>query len=72
MQSYLVPIFAIVGAFSFLIAKHYFRYKTASQQQVSQDGELKREIQELKSRIAALEAIVTEPSYQLRKDIDQL
>lgn len=72
MNEFTVPVVAILATFGFLFAKHYFRYKSSQSASSADTERLQQEVQALKQRIAALEAIVTEPGYQLKRDIERL
>ncbi len=72
MNDLIVAVVGICAVFSFLTAKHYFRYKSSQAEQGALTVQLQNEINALKQRIATLEAIVTEPGYQLKRDIEQL
>jgi hypothetical protein len=72
MNEFVVPVVAIIATFSFLIAKHYFRFKSNQGASSVETDRLQQEVQALKQRVAALEAIVTDPGYQLKRDIERL
>jgi len=72
MNDLIVAVVAICAVFSFLTAKHYFRYKSGLTVQGAQTDQLQSEINALKQRIATLEAIVTDPGYQFKRDIERL
>ena len=59
----------MIAAFMAQAATTYFKSRPRS---AKVDDNLKRENAELKSRIAALEAIVTEPGYELKQQISRL
>lgn len=72
MNQYLVPVVAIIATFCFLIAKQYFRFKSTQGSSTVETDRLQQEVNALKQRVATLEAIVTDPAYQLKRDIEQL
>lgn len=59
----------MIAAFAAQVAISYFKSRPRKS---GEDDSLKRENAELKARIAALEAIVTEPGYELKQQIARL
>lgn len=59
----------MIAAFAAQVASSYFKSRPRKSRE---DDSLKRENAELKARIAALEAIVTEPGYDLKQQIARL
>ena len=60
----------VIGIFAVILIKDYNR-----KQQYHQNGEvekLQREVDELRQRIASLETIVTDKSYDLKDKINRL
>ncbi len=72
MNDLIVAVVAICAVFSFLTAKHYFRFKSTQGANSAETDRLQQEVQTLKQRVATLEAIVTDSGYQLKRDIDRL
>ncbi|GLP94816.1 hypothetical protein [Paraferrimonas sedimenticola] len=79
--SLLIPLIAIGGGLMLTAYRSHLKHQKelamhsaeiqgkASERQVSQ---MELEIEKLKQRVATLEAIVTDNTYQLRKDINEL
>lgn len=66
----IIVVVAIIGGIGYDALKMRYKY----QQLASGKGvdKLEQEISELKQRIATLESIVTDKSYQLKQQINQL
>ena len=66
----IIVVVAIIGGIGYDALKMRYRY----QQLASGKGvdKLEQEISELKQRVATLESIVTDRSYQLKEQINQL
>ena len=75
----ILPFFAILIVFSFIIymtklGNEHQKQKMKIKSGVfeNENADFKQEIQELKNRIATLEKIVTDDSYNLKKQFDDL
>ena len=66
----IIVVVAIIGGVAYDAMKMRYKYK----QLASGKGvdKLEQEISELKQRVATLESIVTDRSYQLKEQINQL
>jgi len=69
-----VGFIAVFGAFAYAFYenRNKTKIKLAEKQSSGSSDELKAELDKLKQRIAALEAIVTDKSYQLKDEINKL
>ncbi len=54
------------------IATRWFKYLERTQSARDAEGDLRREVDMLRERVATLERIVTEPTYDLHKRFDDL
>jgi len=74
MDGTTIGFVAVVGAFAYAFYEQHTKTKiklAAGQNHPNQDA-LKQEIESLKQRVATLEAIVTDKSYSLKREIEQL
>lgn len=63
---------AVVLAFAYAFYEQHTKTKVKLQNGNTANDTLQQEITELKKRVATLEAIVTDKSYTLKQQIDQL
>jgi hypothetical protein len=63
---------AVVGAFAYAFYEQHTKTKVKLANSNANDEQLSKEITELKQRVAVLESIVTDKSYQLKQQIDRL
>lgn len=70
MGPFEIAAIAIIGAFSVSAYKEYNKRKGSVDS--SEVDELKAELIKLKDRVATLETIVTDKSYQLNQQINSL
>jgi uncharacterized membrane protein len=67
----LIPILAIVGSFIVSIMKLREKQSTANNEQASHNKALQEEIGALRSRIEVLERLVTDDSFQLKRELEK-
>ncbi len=67
-----VGVVAVIGAFAYAFFEQHTKTKVKLAQTNGTNEQQAKEIEALKQRVAALEAIVTDKSYQLKQQIDQL
>lgn len=67
-----VGFVAVIGAFAYAFYEQHTKTKVKLAGANANNDQLSKEIVELKQRVAVLETIVTDKSYQLKKQIDQL
>lgn len=67
-----VGVVAVIGAFAYAFYEQHTKTKVKLAQTNGTNEQQAKEIEALKQRVAALEAIVTDKSYQLKQQIDQL
>ncbi len=67
-----VGVVAVIGAFAYAFYEQHTKTKVKLAQTNGTNEQQNKEIEALKQRVATLEAIVTDKSYQLKKQIDQL
>lgn len=68
----LIPILAIVGGFIVSIMKLREKQSTANNEQASHHKALQEEIAALRSRIEVLERLVTDDSFQLKRELNKV
>ncbi|MDW7548110.1 hypothetical protein HUZ36_14570 [Pseudoalteromonas sp. McH1-7] len=69
---FLIVLICVGGGIISEMYKRRLEFKKAGTHTKEQQAQLQAEINALKSRVAALEQIVTDEGYQLKKDIDNL
>ena len=67
-----VGVVAVIGAFAYAFYEQHTKTKVKLASVNSSEEQLSKEITELKQRVAVLESIVTDKSYQLKQEINQL
>jgi uncharacterized membrane protein len=67
----LIPILAIVGSFIVSIMKLREKQSTANNEQARHNKALQEEIAALRSRIEVLERLVTDDSFQLKRELEK-
>lgn len=67
-----VGFIAVLGAFAYAFYENHNKTKIKLQQSSASSDELRQQIEQLKQRIATLETIVTDKSYQLKHEINKL
>ncbi len=67
-----VGVVAVIGAFAFAFYEQHTKTKVKLAGTNAENEQLLKEISELKQRVAVLESIVTDKSYQLKQEIDRL
>lgn len=75
MNGLIIPILAIVGAFTVALYKLYLNSKTdldAQKALETNKQELEKQIEVLSDRVETLERIVTDESYDLKQKINSL
>lgn len=72
MDGGLIAFVAVVGGFGYAFYEQHTKTKIKLHQSSAGSEGLKQEIQELKQRVATLEAIVTDKSYTLKQEINKL
>ncbi|MGS0680921.1 hypothetical protein ACVBIL_07175 [Shewanella sp. 125m-7] len=70
MGPFTVAALAIIGVFSFAAFKEYNKNKVRVE--LDELVSVKDELEKLRERVATLEQIVTDKSYQLKDEIDKL
>lgn len=63
---------AVIGAFAYAFYEQHTKTKVKLATANSNGEQLSKEIVELKQRVAVLESIVTDKSYQLKEQINRL
>lgn len=63
---------AVIGAFAYAFYEQHTKTKVKLATANSNSEQLSKEIVELKQRVAVLESIVTDKSYQLKEQINRL
>ncbi|QLE84364.1 hypothetical protein FLM48_04230 [Shewanella sp. Scap07] len=71
MGPFEIAAIAIIGAFSVSAYKEYNKRHSHSAANAEVEA-LQAELEQVKQRVATLETIVTDKSYQLGKEIDRL
>jgi cell division protein FtsL len=67
-----VVIVALVGAFVYAIIEANLKAKTKISASNNDNDDLRKEVAELKERMAVIEKIVTDEKYDLKKEFDKL
>lgn len=67
-----VGVVAVIGAFAYAFYEQHTKTKVKLASVNSSEEHLSKEITELKQRVAVLESIVTDKSYQLKQEIERL
>jgi hypothetical protein len=67
-----VGVVAVIGAFAYAFYEQHTKTKLKLASVNSSEEHLSKEITELKQRVAVLESIVTDKSYQLKQEIERL
>ncbi len=67
-----VGVVAVIGAFAYAFYEQHTKTKVKLASVNSSEEQLSKEITELKQRVAVLESIVTDKSYQLKQEIERL
>lgn len=67
----MVAIIVVVSTMAGM-ASRWFKYLERVQAARSADGDMRREVELLRERVATLERIVTEPTYDLHKRFEDL
>ncbi|GIU21954.1 hypothetical protein L2719_01000 [Shewanella schlegeliana] len=70
MGPFTVAALAIIGVFSIAAFKEYNKHK--GRVELNELVSVKTELEKLRERVATLEQIVTDKSYQLKDEIDKL
>ena len=63
---------AVVGAFGYAFYENYTKTQNKLKSAGQSSDEIKQQLDQLKERVATLEAIVTDKSYQLKHEINKL
>ncbi len=63
---------AVIGAFAYAFYEQHTKTKIKLASAAKTDNNLQQEINQLKQRVATLEAIVTDKAYHLKNEINQL
>lgn len=63
---------AVVGGFAYAFYEQYTKTKVKLSQNAVKGEDIKAELEALKQRVAALETIVTDKSYDLKREIETL
>ncbi len=63
---------AVIGAFAYAFYEQHTKTKVKLASVNNSEEQLSKEITELKQRVAVLESIVTDKSYQLKQEIERL
>ncbi len=72
MDGGLIAFAAVVGGFGYAFYEQHTKTKIKLHTSSAGSEALKQEIQDLKQRVATLEAIVTDKSYSLKQEINKL
>ncbi len=77
MDVFSIPAIAIIGGLSYAAYELHMKHKyklslLANKHTPEQVADMARDIAELKQRVATLEAIVTDKSYDLKQQINRL
>ena len=67
-----VGVVAVIGAFAYAFYEQHTKTKVKLATTQQNSGNLQAEIEQLKQRVATLEAIVTDKSYTLKDEIKRL
>lgn len=67
-----VGFVAVIGAFAYAFYEQHTKTKVKLASVNSSEEQLSKEITELKQRVAVLESIVTDKTYQLKQEIERL
>jgi cell division protein FtsB len=67
-----VGFVAVIGAFAYAFYEQHTKTKVKLASVNKSDEQLSKEITELKQRVAVLESIVTDKTYQLKQEIERL
>ena len=67
-----VGVVAVIGAFAYAFYEQHTKTKVKLASVNSSEEQLSKEITELKQRVAVLESIVTDKSYQRKQEIERL
>jgi phage shock protein C len=67
-----IGFIAVVLAFAYAFYEQHNKTKVKLQNSSANNDSLQQEITDLKQRVATLEAIVTDKSYNLKQQINQL
>lgn len=67
-----VGVVAVIGAFAYAFYEQHTKTKVKLATTQQNNGDLRAEIEQLKQRVATLEAIVTDKSYSLKDQINRL
>ncbi len=67
-----VGVVAVIGAFAYAFYEQHTKTKVKLASVNSSEEQLSKEITELKQRVAVLESIVTDKTYQLKQEIERL
>jgi len=72
MGPFEIGFIAVVGAFAYAFYENYTKTKIKMNSANQSNDETKQQLEQLKQRVATLEAIVTDKSYQLKNEINKL
>jgi cell division protein FtsB len=72
MGPFEIGFVAVVGAFGYAFYENYTKTKIKMNSANQSNDETKQQLEQLKQRVATLEAIVTDKSYQLKNEINKL
>ncbi len=72
MGPFEIGFVAVVGAFAYAFYENYTKTKIKMNSANQSNDETKQQLEQLKQRVATLEAIVTDKSYQLKNEINKL
>jgi hypothetical protein len=67
-----VGFVAVIGAFAYAFYEQHTKTKVKLASVNKSEEQLSKEITELKQRVAVLESIVTDKTYQLKQEIERL
>ncbi|CAI3803451.1 hypothetical protein [Rheinheimera sp. MM224] len=72
MGPFEIGFVAVVGAFGYAFYENYTKTQIKLKSAGQSSDEIKQQLDQLKERVATLEAIVTDKSYQLKHEINKL